>query len=84
MPLAAAVNAFGGRGQISMGAEIGVAIGPVGRSVEADVSAGDGGFASMYSYAHSKGLFAGVSLEGKIVGTRNDVNLSFYGWCVKC
>jgi lipid-binding SYLF domain-containing protein len=32
-----------------------------------------------YSYAHSQGLFVGMSLEGSILSTRHDVNAKFYG-----
>ena len=32
-----------------------------------------------YSYAHSSGLFMGVSLEGSVLSARNDVNAKFYG-----
>ena len=31
-----------------------------------------------YAYAHSQGLFAGISLEGSIITVRNDVNAKFY------
>jgi hypothetical protein len=32
-----------------------------------------------YAYAHSQGLFVGMSLEGSVVTVRNDVNYKFYG-----
>lgn len=38
-----------------------------------------GGAAVCYSYSCSKGAFAGVSIEGSLLTTRNDVNLNFYG-----
>ena len=40
---------------------------------------GMGGAAVCYSYSCSKGAFAGVSIEGSLLTTRNDVNLNFYG-----
>lgn len=40
---------------------------------------GMGGAAVCYSYSCSKGVFAGVSIEGSLLTTRNDVNLNFYG-----
>uniref|UniRef100_A0A6U6L6M6 Ysc84 actin-binding domain-containing protein n=1 Tax=Odontella aurita TaxID=265563 RepID=A0A6U6L6M6_9STRA len=58
---------------------MGVAVGPVGRGATGNIGAGDGGVAPAYSYAHSKGLFAGISLEGSVVATRADVNAKFYG-----
>ena len=38
-----------------------------------------GGAAVCYSYSCSKGAFAGLSIEGSLLTTRNDVNLNFYG-----
>ena len=43
------------------------------------VQVGMGGAAVCYSYSCSKGAFAGVSIEGSLLTTRNDVNLNFYG-----
>lgn len=36
-----AVNTFKSRAQISVGAELGVSVGPIGRSIESDVTAGN-------------------------------------------
>jgi lipid-binding SYLF domain-containing protein len=33
----------------------------------------------MYTYSRSQGLFAGVSLEGTVIGTRHQVNAAYYG-----
>ena len=79
----AAVQAFMSKAQISVGAELGVSVGPVGRSVESDVTAGSKGAAHAFSYAHSKGLFFGASLETTAIAARNDVNRVFYGEKVK-
>ncbi len=35
--------------------------------------------AAIYSYSISKGLFAGVSLEGSVILERKDANEKFYG-----
>ena len=32
-----------------------------------------------YSYAHSKGLFMGISMEGGVIEPRKDINSTFYG-----
>lgn len=74
-----AVTAFSGLGQLTIGAGVEVAIGPLGRGGSADVHLGDTGVAPAYSYSHSRGLFAGVSLDGSIIFARNDVNYRFYG-----
>lgn len=78
-----AVEAFKSRGQVSVGAELGVSAGPYGRSVESDLTAGNKGAAHAFSYAHSQGLFIGASLEACVIGQRKDVNRTFYGQRVK-
>lgn len=78
-----AVEAFKSRGQLSVGAELGVSAGPYGRSVESDLTAGNKGAAHAFSYAHSQGLFIGASLEACVIGQRKDVNRTFYGQRVK-
>lgn len=75
----AAVEAFKSRAQVSVGAELGVSVGPIGRSIGSDVTAGNKGAAHAFSYAHSKGLFFGASLEAAGIATRKDVNRDFYG-----
>lgn len=74
-----AVRAFAGVGQVSIGAGIDVAVGPLGRSTSADITIGGYGYAPAFSYAHSRGFFAGVSLQGSVVLSRSDVNYRFYG-----
>ena len=74
-----AVNAFKSPAQISVGAELGVSVGPVGRSLEGDLAAGQEGAAHAFSYAQSKGLFVGASLEASGIAARPDVNRAFYG-----
>lgn len=67
-------------GSVQLGADIGVAVGPVGRSLEADYGASHGGHvAPIYTYSLSKGFYAGVSLDGKVIVTRHNVNEKFYG-----
>jgi len=74
-----AVETFKSRGQVSIGAELGVSAGPYGRSVESDLTAGNKGAAHAFSYAHSQGLYFGASLEACAIGQRKDVNRTFYG-----
>ncbi|EQC25349.1 hypothetical protein, variant [Saprolegnia diclina VS20] len=74
-----AVDTFCAQGQVNMGAELGVAAGPLGRVAAGAMEAGPGGIAPCYSYSHSKGLFIGISVEGSVVLARPDVNLEFYG-----
>jgi lipid-binding SYLF domain-containing protein len=51
-----------GKGKVTLGADVGVAAGPVGRQAEAGTDAQL--MAEIYSYSRSRGLFAGLSLEG--------------------
>ncbi|EEF40130.1 uncharacterized protein LOC8275194 [Ricinus communis] len=74
-----AVKTFCGNAHLSIGAGLSAAVGVVGRAVEADLRAGDGGYAACYTYSCSKGAFVGCSLEGSIVTTRSKENSRFYG-----
>ncbi|KAI8905243.1 hypothetical protein DFJ77DRAFT_214072 [Powellomyces hirtus] len=73
----AAVKAFSHGGNLTFGGNMSVAAGPKGRAAEAAGSVMN--FAPIYSYSKSKGLFAGVSLEGSVIVTRNDANRAMYG-----
>jgi lipid-binding SYLF domain-containing protein len=74
-----AINAFSGAGNVQLGAELGVAVGPIGREAGGRVNIGENGYAPAIAYAHSKGLYAGLGLDGSLIITRPDVNLNFYG-----
>uniref|UniRef100_A0A7S1C1S4 Ysc84 actin-binding domain-containing protein n=2 Tax=Corethron hystrix TaxID=216773 RepID=A0A7S1C1S4_9STRA len=68
-------------GHINFGAEVAVSAGPIGRGTGGRLGVGtDGkGVVPVYCYSHSKGLFAGISVEGSVVVVRDDVNAKFYG-----
>ena len=66
-------------GSFQLGADIGVAVGPLGRSLEADVANIEGDLTPIYTYSLSKGFYAGISLDGKVIMTRHRVNEKFYG-----
>lgn len=70
---------FSNNGSINLGADVGVAVGPLGRTLEGNVGASTGSVAPIYTYSQSKGLYAGVSVDGKLIVTRHDVNEKFYG-----
>lgn len=74
-----AVKIFSSDAHVSLGAGLGGAIGIFGRTAEADVRAGTGGYAACYTYSCTKGAFAGCSLEGSVVTTRTHENSRFYG-----
>jgi len=56
-----------------------LALGPVGRSGSAALHLSDTGFATAYSYSHSRGLLAGLTIDGSLVVSRQDLNYKFYG-----
>ncbi|KAK3825130.1 MAG: hypothetical protein J3Q66DRAFT_327008 [Benniella sp.] len=74
----AAVKSFCKGGNATLGGSLSVAAGPIGRTAEAGASTTVGSVAAIYSYSKSKGLFAGVSIEGSIIVERKDVNEAFY------
>jgi lipid-binding SYLF domain-containing protein len=65
------------RGKLTIGADASATAGPVGRSAEAgtDILLNS----AIYSYSRSKGLFAGVALDGAVLELDNDANRSVYG-----
>jgi len=71
-----ALNAFTRGDNITLGGNLSVSAGPVGLGTEVSSSIYDR--AAMYSYANSKGFFAGVSLEGTIIMERKADNQHFY------
>ncbi|KAF5730751.1 hypothetical protein HS088_TW19G00347 [Tripterygium wilfordii] len=74
-----AVKTFSGNVHFSVGAGLSAAAGIVGRAAEADLRAGDAGYAACYTYSCSKGAFVGCSLQGSMVTTRSQENCRFYG-----
>lgn len=63
-------------GKFTLGADAGVAVGPIGRKAEAGT---DLAFeAEIYSYSKSKGLFAGISIEGSSLSMDTGANARFY------
>ena len=63
--------------EFTLGADIAVSTGPVGRHAEAAVDIRMQG--EIYSYSRSKGAFAGVSLNGTVITTAEDDNHIYYG-----
>ncbi|KAG2785387.1 hypothetical protein PC129_g14021 [Phytophthora cactorum] len=74
-----AVKTFKKGTQISVGAGLDLAVGPVGRTAGASVNAGGGGISGNYTYSHAKGAFAGVGLHGSTFMVRGEMNSQFYG-----
>lgn len=76
---AAAVSTFKQFGSIAFGGNASIAAGPVGRNAEAAGTASLKGVAAIFSYSKTKGLFAGISLEGSVLLARKDANEKTYG-----
>ena len=64
-------------GKVKLGGDASVAAGPVGRdaSAETDVTLRS----EILSYSRSRGLFAGISLEGSTIRPDNKANIQIYG-----
>ncbi|NMB24461.1 MAG: lipid-binding SYLF domain-containing protein [Firmicutes bacterium] len=71
------MESFRGTQRVTLGGDIGVAAGPVGRqagaSTDVDLQA------AIYSYSISKGIFAGFSLEGAVIEADEDANHAYWG-----
>lgn len=63
-------------GQLTLGADASVAAGPVGRSASAGTDPTLS--AEVYSYSRSRGLFAGVALDGSALTIDNNADARFY------
>ena len=71
-------RSFSEGGAVSLGAQLGAVAGPIGASREASVAAQPSAAAPVFTYSLSRGLFAGVSLEGSSINERNSVNERHY------
>ena len=73
------MKTFSQAGSLTLGGNVSVAAGPVGRNAEAAGAASLRSIAGIFSYSKTKGLFAGVSLEGSVIIERKDANAKLYG-----
>ncbi|KAF2453740.1 DUF500 and domain-containing protein [Lineolata rhizophorae] len=74
----AAVRTFAQAGSLTLGGNVSIAAGPVGRNAEAAGAASLKSVAGIFAYSKTKGLFAGVSLEGSALIERRDANAKLY------
>jgi lipid-binding SYLF domain-containing protein len=65
------------KSKFTLGADASVAAGPKGRSLEAATDAQMR--AEILTYSRSRGVFAGISLEGAVVKQDKDSNVALYG-----
>src|SRR5712664_1417873 len=67
--------------KFEIGAEVGVAAGPVGREAAASTNPRLG--AGILSYSRSKGAFIGAAIKGAAISPDNDLNEAVYGMKAK-
>jgi lipid-binding SYLF domain-containing protein len=63
--------------QFKLGADASVAIATVGAGVSGATTSAAG--ADILAFARTRGLYAGISLEGSLLSTRSESNLAYYG-----
>jgi lipid-binding SYLF domain-containing protein len=65
------------KGKLKLGADASATAGPVGRNAEVgtDVLLRS----AVFTYSRSKGLFAGISLDGSVIGMDDNANRKIYG-----
>ncbi|GHJ83842.1 hypothetical protein NliqN6_0244 [Naganishia liquefaciens] len=75
-----AVKTFMAAGSMTLGGNLSVAVGPLGRNAEGSGTLNTKGkTAALYSYSKTKGLFGGLSIEGSVIVERQDANRQAYG-----
>ncbi|CEP15756.1 hypothetical protein [Parasitella parasitica] len=76
-----AVRAFSQGGNLTLGGNLSVSAGPIGAGGEASIAGDirDKKVAPVFSYTKSKGLFAGMSIEGTGLLELQKANEKFYG-----
>lgn len=68
-------------GQITLGGDVSIAAGPVGRTASAATNLTLD--SEIYSYSRSRGLFAGLALEGGVISIDKEDNWRYYGDMIK-
>jgi len=63
--------------QVKLGADASVALATIGGGIAGATTTAVG--ADIVSYARTRGLYAGISLEGSLLSSRSDFNQAYYG-----
>jgi lipid-binding SYLF domain-containing protein len=61
-----------------LGGDVSIALGPIGAGAKANADIPNV-TADFISFAKSKGLYAGLNLEGAVVAVRDSLNQAYYG-----
>jgi hypothetical protein len=75
----AAVKTFMQSGILTLGGNISMAVGPIGRSAEAGGVVGTKGATGVFAYSKTRGLYGGLTVEGGVLAERADANKKLYG-----
>lgn len=78
----AAVKTFLESGNITIGGNISMALGP-GRSAETGAIIGTNGVAGIFAYSKTRGVFGGATFEGSVIMERSSANKKMYDRKVK-
>ena len=63
--------------QFKFGGDVGIAVATLGAGVEGSTTADLG--ADIVAFSQARGLFAGLSLQGSVLGVRSEWNRTYYG-----
>ncbi len=66
------------KNQVKLGADVSVAIGPIGVGMGADKTSPDSTAADIFVYSKTSGLFGGGALKGAAIDQRKDLNQAYY------
>ena len=58
---------------VKLGGDTSIAVGPYGAGAKGDITT------DFVSFAKTKGIYAGINLEGSVVGVRDSLNKAYYG-----
>lgn len=74
-----AVRAFSQSGALTLGGNISLAFGPIGRIAEGGGVASTKDRGGVFAYSTTRGLFGGISVEGSVLVERSSANRKLYG-----
>ncbi|KAJ1533053.1 hypothetical protein HK096_005750, partial [Nowakowskiella sp. JEL0078] len=74
-----ALSTFSNNGGLTFGGQFGIALGPSSNTTDFETAINKHGITPVYTYTKTKGLFAGISLEGSGIIARSDLNSKWYG-----
>src|SRR5262249_4471727 len=66
--------------QVKLGVDASIAVGPIGKGVEASTTTNFG--SDIYQFAKAEGLFGGGAFKGAVIYKRDEWNRGFYGHAV--